>query len=121
MCEAIKTRTPLVNWERRLVTRLRQVFGHHEICRGHYRDTSWSGPSIEAPLFWIETAYGCDANLQATLERAQQRCNLERWPLAICQKPSKKALVAISLDDFLELARLFWTKPVQDLEEEECP
>jgi len=96
--------SPRAAWEREIVKRLNSVFGPGEAYRSPRKGPP-PEPDIEAPFFWIDTGHGNQASLEATLERADRECDLDRPKLAICQRPGKRPMVAMFLNDFLELLK----------------
>jgi hypothetical protein len=98
------------NWERELVHLFAAVFGADKVRRGlQYRDGADCADVI-APQLWIEAKCGRLTNPRAALRQAMEACaGKGLWPVAICKDDRTTPTVTMTLDDFLDLAREWWT------------
>ncbi len=96
-------------FERVVAQRLRDIFGD-DVRRGmQYRDGA-EAPDVVAPCFWIECKRGKRTSPAAALRQAQQGSGSRGvWPIAICKNDNEPATVTMSLEDFLDLVREWWS------------
>jgi hypothetical protein len=81
-----KQRTQVIEWQLKVVDMLKQVFGADEVSRTKYPIPGLIEPDIQAPLFWINTEYGEDSNLERALLHADRDCDLPRQWLPSVEK-----------------------------------
>ena len=98
-----------IEWEREVVRRFAEVFGADRVRRGfQYRD-GLEIPDVVAPVFAIECKRGKRTDPRAALRQAvESSVGKGLWPLAVCKDDKATAIVALHLDDFLELVREWW-------------
>jgi hypothetical protein len=96
-------------FERVVAQRLRDIFGD-DVRRGmQYRDGA-EAPDVVAPCFWIECKRGKRTNAIAALKQATEASNGKGvWPIAVCKNDNEPAIVTMSLEDFLDLVREWWS------------
>lgn len=98
------------NFERALVHRFAEVFGADRVRRGLQFRSGAEAPDVEAPCLWIESKRGKRTNPRAALAQAKE-ASLGKgvWPVAVCKDDNEDAVVTISLEDFLDLLREWWS------------
>jgi hypothetical protein len=99
-----------LDFERWLVHRFAEVFGEGHVRRGMQFRSGAEAPDVEAPAFWIEAKRGKRTNPRAALAQARE-ASLGKgvWPVAVCKDDKEDAVVTISLEDFLDLLREWWS------------
>jgi hypothetical protein len=97
-------------WERELVHLFAEVFGPENVRRGlQYRDGG-DAADVIAPAMWIEAKVGKLTNPRAALRQAAEAsAGKGLWPVAVCKDDRGLPFVTMALDDFLDLAREWWT------------
>ncbi len=98
------------DFERAMVLRFAEVFGTDRVRRGlQYRDGDECA-DVVAPALWIECKRGKRTNPRAALAQAKE-ASLGKgvWPIAVCKDDQEDAVVTISLEDFLDLLREWWS------------
>ena len=98
------------DFERAMVLRFAEVFGADRVRRGlQFRDGA-ECPDVIAPALWIECKRGKRTNPRAALAQAKE-ASLSKgvWPVAVCKDDKEDAVVTISLEDFLDLLREWWS------------
>jgi hypothetical protein len=63
---------------------------------------------VDAPCFFIEAKHHHRTNIRAALDQATAAAPQGRWPIAVCKDDRKPPLVAMDLEDFLELVAEWW-------------
>lgn len=96
------------NYERELVRRFKAVMPKADIRRGLQSRSGQEVPDIECPVFWIEAKRGRKPNIRAALQQAEGDAPKDRIPLAIVRDDYQSALVALPLEDFLDLVQEWW-------------
>jgi len=98
------------DFERWLVHRFAEVFGESRVRRGLQFRSGSEVPDVEAPALWIEAKRGKRTNPRAALAQAKE-ASLGKgvWPIAVCKDDKEDAVVTISLEDFLDLLREWWS------------
>lgn len=97
-------------WERALVHRFAEVFGGDRVRRGlQYRDGT-DCPDVLTPCFWVEAKCGEQTNPRAALAQAlDDAAGKGLWPVAVCKDDYQEPFVVMTLEDFLELSREWWS------------
>ena len=97
------------DFERAMARELREVFGD-DVRRGmQFRDGT-DAADVVAPCFWIECKRGKRTSPVAALNQATEASNGKGlWPIAICKNDNEPATVTMSLEDFLDLVREWWS------------
>ena len=98
------------DWEREVVTRFRGVFGDNEVKRGLQARSGEEVPDVDLPCFWIECKRGQRTDIKAALEQAADAAPKGRLPLAVCKDDHRDPMIAMLLDDFIELVREWWKR-----------
>ena len=88
-------------WKKQLVNTFKRLFGEDNVESNEPDKNKTTLPNIDAPYFWIDFDYGEHASLSRTLRKAENKCDLERPLLAICQKPHRRTMIAMYFDDFI--------------------
>jgi hypothetical protein len=97
-------------WERALVRRFRGAMPGAEIQRGLQSRGGDEVPDVDTPVFWLEAKHGKRPSVRNALDQARDDCPKGRMPIAVVKDDRKSALVAIELDDFLELVSEWWAR-----------
>ncbi len=97
------------NYERSLVHVFREAMPGAEVRRGLQSRSGAEVADVECPVFWIESKRGKKPNVRAALVQARAAAPQDRIPIAIVRDDHAEAFVSMSLDDFLELVREWWT------------
>lgn len=86
------------------------VFGSENVRRGlQYRDGA-DAADVIAPAFWVEAKVGKLTNPRAALRQATEAASGKGlWPVAVRKDDRGEPFVAMSLDNFLDLVREWWT------------
>lgn len=95
------------DYERAVARTLRTVFGDG-VHRGLQSRSGDETADVEVPVFWIECKRGRRTDLKAALALAAAACPPERRPLAVCKDDHRPDVVAMHLEDFVELLREWW-------------
>lgn len=95
-------------WERELVHRFRGAMPDAEVKRGLQYRSGEEAPDVDVPCFFVEAKHHHRTNVRAALEQATTASPKGRWPIAVCKDDRKPPLVAMDLDDFLELLAEWW-------------
>ncbi len=97
------------DWERDVARRFGEVFGAEAVRRGfQYRDGA-DAPDVVTPVFWIECKRGKRTDPKGALTQAfEASLGKALWPLAVCKNDKTPPLVAMHLEDFLELVEEWW-------------
>ena len=67
-------------------------------------------PDVDVPCFWVETKHHRHTNIKAALRQAIEDASKGRWPVAVCKDDREDAVVAMQLDDFLDLVTEWWMR-----------
>jgi hypothetical protein len=97
-------------WERLLVHRFREAMPDADIRRGLQYRSGEEAPDVELPCFWLEAKHHHRTNIRAAMRQAVSACPPGRWPIAVCKDDNAEPLVAMQLEDFLELLRDWWAR-----------
>ena len=100
-------------FERELVHRFREAMPEAEIRRGLQSRSGEEVSDVEVPCFWIEAKHHHRTNVRAALEQAVTTSPKGRWPVAVCKDDQKPPLVAMALEDFLDLVGEWWRRARQ--------
>jgi hypothetical protein len=95
-------------WERELVHRFREVMPDAEVKRGLQYRSGEEAPDVEVPCFFVEAKHHQRTNIKAALRQAEAAAPKGRWPIAVCKDDRQPAVVAMDLEDFLELLGQWW-------------
>ena len=95
-------------WERELVHRFREAMPDAEVKRGLQYRSGEEAPDVEVPCFFVEAKHHHRTNVRAALEQATVASPKGRWPIAVCKDDRKSPLVAMDLEDFLDLLAEWW-------------
>ena len=95
-------------WERALVKRFREAMPDAEIKRGMQYRSGEEAPDVEMPCFWVEAKHHNRTNIKAALRQAIEAALKGRWPIAVCKDDHQPPVVAMLLDDFLDLVSEWW-------------
>ena len=92
-------------WERAVAAMLRPIFGSG-VKRGWQARAGTDAADVEGcGPFWTECKHHHRVNVQAALEQACAAAPAGRWPVAVCKDDRRPPLVAMRLDDWLDLVR----------------
>jgi len=103
-----KSRRKGAQWERDLVHRFQQAMPGATVRRGLQVRSGEEAPDVDVPCFWLEAKRHKRTNIKAALRQAFNDSPPGRWPIAVCKDDRAPAIVAIALDDFLELIEEWW-------------
>jgi hypothetical protein len=103
-----RSRRKGARFERAIVHRFREVMPGTEIRRGLQSRSGEEVPDVDVPCFWPELKHHRRTNVRAALEQAVTTAPKGRWPIAVCKDDQKPALVAMDLEDFLDLVSEWW-------------
>ena len=104
----LRSRRKGAAWERALVRMFREVMPRAEIRRGLQSRSGQEVPDIEVPCLWIEAKRHRRTNIKAALRQAMETSPKGRWPVAVCKDDHQPAVVAMQLEDFLDLVAEWW-------------
>ena len=96
------------DWERQLARLFKEVMPDAQVRRGLQYRSGEEAPDVELPCFFIEAKRHKRTNIKAALKQAADNAPGGRWPLAVCKDDRQPALVAMLLEDFLELVEQWW-------------
>ena len=96
------------DFERALVRRFREAMPDTTIRRGLQCRSGQEAPDVDVPCVWIEAKRHRRTNIKAALAQATETAPKGRWPVAVCKDDNAAAIVAMALDDFLELLGEWW-------------
>lgn len=96
------------DFERELVRTFREVMPDSGVRRGLQSRSGEEVPDVELPCFWLEAKRHQRTNVKAALRQAFTTAPKGRWPMAVCKDDRQPAIVAMYLDDFLELLGEWW-------------
>ncbi len=98
-----------IAWEREVVHVLSEVFGSEKVHRGlQFRDGAECA-DVVVPAFHVECKRGKRTSPKSALAQAtQDSAGKGLWPVAVCKDDKQDPIVAMHLDDFVELLREWW-------------
>lgn len=96
------------DYERALVRRFREAMPGAEVRRGLQSRSGEEAPDVDLPCFWLESKRHRRTNIKAALTQAFETGPKGRWPIAVCKDDRQQAIVAMYLDDFLDLVGEWW-------------
>ncbi len=96
------------DFERELVRTFREVMPDSGVRRGLQSRSGEEVPDVELPCFWLEAKRHQRTNVKAALRQAVEAAPKGRWPMAVCKDDRQPAIVAMYLDDFLDLLGEWW-------------
>ncbi len=117
MCNADKTerskrgrrsRRKGASFERWVVRRFREVFGTMQVRRGFQSRSGREAPDVDTPHFWIECKREKSTNPKSALQQAADAARKGYAPLAVCKDDRREPIVALYLEDFIDLIREWW-------------
>lgn len=91
-----------------MVHRFREAMPGAEIRRGLQYRSGTEVPDVEVPCFWPELKHHHRTNIRAALEQAVTTAPKGRWPIAVCKDDQRAPIVAMQLEDFLDLVGAWW-------------
>ena len=95
------------DFERELVHRFRDVMPGAPVKRGlQCRGAEMA--DVDMPVFWPEAKRMKRPNIRKAYEQATGDCPKGKIPIAITRANREKALVTMSLDDFLDFIEEWW-------------
>lgn len=100
-------------WERAVVNAFKRVLDGVDIRRCWQRQRDHTNPDVTAGPFWVECKHQVLPNIWKALEQAEKNAPGPAWPIAVCKRgrcSDGKAVVAIRLDDFLDLVGEWWER-----------
>jgi len=97
-------------FERVIVHRFREVMPDANIRRGLQYRTGAEAPDVDCPVFWPELKRGKQPNIRAALRQATDAAPPGRIPIAVIRDDHAEAIVALSLDHFLEFVAEWWAR-----------
>ncbi len=95
-------------WERTLVRMFRDIMPGEDIKRGLQYRSGQEACDVDVPCFWLEAKHHNRTNIKAALRQAIETAPKGRWPIACCKDDRQPPIVAMLLDDFLELIEQWW-------------
>ena len=99
-----------LRFEHELVHRFREAMPDAEVKRGLQDRSGEEAPDVDIPCFFLEAKHHHRTNIKAALEQATNASPKGRWPIAVCKDDRKPAVVAMYLEDFLELLGQWWQR-----------
>ena len=103
-----RSRRKGAEWERVLVRMFREAMPRAQVRRGLQSRSGEEVPDVDLPCFWLEAKRHRRTNVKAALRQAVASAPRGRWPVAVCKDDREPAIVAMQLDDFLELVEQWW-------------
>jgi hypothetical protein len=97
-------------FERELVRRFREIMPDAGVRRGLQYRAGQEASDVEVPCFWVEAKHHHRTNVRAAMRQAIDACPPGRWPIAVCKDDHATPLVAMQLEDFLELVGEWWER-----------
>lgn len=97
-------------FERYLVQRFREVLIGADVKRGLQYRSGVEAPDVELPCFFLEAKHHARTNIREALRQAIGNAPEGRWPIAVCKDDHATPIVAMELDDFLDLVREWWER-----------
>jgi hypothetical protein len=104
----LRSRRKGANFERALAIRFREVMPGATVRRGLQSRSGEEAPDVDVPCFWLEAKRHKRTNIKAALRQAHDDAPPGRWPIAVCKDDREPAIVAMALDDFLDLVGEWW-------------
>lgn len=96
------------DFERELARIFREAMPGAHIRRGLQSRSGDEVPDVDLPCFWLEAKRHRRTNIKAALAQAIATAPKGRWPIAVCKDDRQPAIVAMQLDDFLDLIGEWW-------------
>ncbi len=97
------------DWERELVLRFREVMPGGDVRRGLQSRGGQEVPDVDAAPFWIEAKRGRKPNIRGALKQVTSDAAPGRIPLTVIRDDRAAPIVALTLEDFLDLVSEWWT------------
>jgi len=95
-------------FERELVHRFREVMPDVTVRRGLQSRSGAEVADVDMPCFWPELKHHRRTNVREAMRQAIATCPPGRWPIAVCKDDHAEPIVAMQLEDFLELVGEWW-------------
>jgi len=95
-------------FEQELARSFRAAMPGAEVRRGLQSRGGEEVPDVECPIFWIEAKRGKKPNIRAALRQAADAAPKDRVPLAVIRDDRQEAVVALSLENFIDLVHEWW-------------
>ncbi len=96
------------DFERALVREFRERMPDATVRRGLQARSGDEVPDVDLPCFWLEAKRHRRTNVKGALAQASAAAPKGRWPIAVCKDDGEAAVIAMQLDDFLELLGEWW-------------
>ncbi len=101
------------NWERKLVLLFREVMPGGDVRRGLQYRGGQEVADVDAAPFWVEAKRGRKPNIRAALRQVINQAPPGRIPLAVIRDDRAAPIVALELEDFLDLISEWWAGRTQ--------
>ena len=99
------------DWERKVAELFRGVLPESAITRGWQSRSGSQAPDVDGTPFWVECKKGPKPNIRAALKQADEAGLLDPRPsLAVIRDDGQNPIVAMHLDDFLDLVGEWWER-----------
>lgn len=98
------------DWEREVARRFREAMPGCEAKRGlsQSRGGTKEGGDVALACFTVECKVGARPNVLAAVDQAAEHEEPGKWPIAVVKRDREAPVVAMRLEDFLELAGAWW-------------
>jgi hypothetical protein len=98
------------HFERVLVTLFREAMPGATIRRGLQARSGEEVADVDLPCFHVEAKHHHKTNVRAALKQALDEAQPGKWPVAVCKDDHAHPIVAMQLEDFLDLVREWWER-----------
>lgn len=96
------------SFERALVHMFREAMPGAEVRRGLQSRSGAEVADVDAPCFHVEAKAHRRVNVRAAMRQATAEAPEGKWPIAVCKDDREPPIVAMDLEDFLDLVGEWW-------------